>query len=218
MEGTELIALRTRALLVFDVLPPPPPPPVRTSWKRLVVMLAASLVISTAAVVWLDKLADTKTAAVEEAPPVQSASIEDRAPPPDVDVAGSFETIAAADASERSKEPAVVQPAPEPEAMLPRFLSWAAANDMSVPMENATAPKARPSKDAQAKMSARDLELEREAAADKKWEERHARRSAAARKTVHRATQRAQKPQQPAPTASTAPPGVPQVLDFWRGG
>ena len=97
----------------------------------------------------------------------------------------SFEIMAAANPTERTEEAAAVPP--EPEALLPKFLSWAADKDMSVPMENAQPLKVPPAKEAQAKASSKDREREQEARADRRWEERHARRLAAARKNVRRA-------------------------------
>jgi hypothetical protein len=210
MQGKELIALRNEALVLFAAQPATPRPSAARRWQRPLVILGAAVALSMA-LVWLNIGAVLNTAPVEEAPSVQSVSTEAQTPPPDVDIARTFEIVAASDPAERAQDAAAaVQP--EPEAMLPKFLAWAADSDTSVPMEMAQPPKATPAKDAQAKVSSQDREREQEARADRKWEERHARRSAAAHKNVRRATP------QPAPNASNTPPIVPRETDSWRGG
>jgi hypothetical protein len=208
MQGRDLIALRNEALVAFAAQPTEKQPAAR-SWQHRLAIVATAVTLSGALVVWLNIAGVFKASPTEEAPSVQSVSTEVQTPPPDVDIARSFEIVAAADPTERTEEAAAVPP--EPEALLPKFLSWAADKDMSVPMENAQPLKVPPAKEAQAKASSKDREREQEARADRRWEERHARRSAAARKNVRRAPQAA-------PTASSTPAQAPRESDSWHGG
>ena len=197
----------------MTALTPPAAQPAARSSKRLLGVFAMSALFSVAVLMWLHIISDIKTNPI---PSVQSVSIQAQTPPPDVEIARSFEIMAAADPTERTQEAVA-----EPEPLLPKFLAWAANNNAHVPMENAEPLKVAPAKDAEVNApAAQDREREQEALADKRWEERHARRSAAARKPVHRTPQPQQprKPQQAAPTASAAPPVVPQTSDSWRGG
>jgi hypothetical protein len=209
MQGKELVALRKEALDIFAALPADRQPIAR-GWQRRLAIVATAVTLSGALIIWLNVAGVFKTTPTEEAAVVQSVSIEAQTPPPDVEIARSFEIVAAANPTERTEEAPAAVP-PEPEALLPKFLAWAADKDMSVPMENAQPLKVTPAKDAQAKASSQDREREQEARADRKWEERHARRLAAARKNVRRAPQ-------PAPNASNTPPIVPREADSWRGG
>ena len=206
MQGRDLVALRNEALVAFAAQPEQP---VVRGWRRPLRVVATAAILSAALVVWLDIVGVLKTTSTEEAPSVQSVATEAQTPPPDVDIARSFEIMAAADPTERTEEAAAVPP--EPADLLPKFLSWAADKDMSVPMENAQPLKVPRAKETQAKASSQDREREQEARADRRWEERHARRSAAARKNVRRAPQAA-------PTASTTPAEAPRESDSWRGG
>jgi hypothetical protein len=208
MQGKELVALRNEALDVF-ANPAVGEQPVVRGWKHRLAIAATAVTLSAALIIWLNVAAVLNTGPTEDAPTVQSVSTEAQIPPPDVEIARSFEIVAAADPAERSDDAAAVQP--KPEATLSKFLSWAADKDTSVPLESAQPVKVAPSKDAQAKASFRDREREQEALADRRWEERHARRLAAARKNVRR-------PPQPAPTASNTPPTVPRESESWRGG
>jgi hypothetical protein len=238
MDSEDLIVLRSEAAFA-----PPAAQPAAGSSKRLLGVLAMSALFSVAVLMWLHIIADIKTnpilsvqktspipsvQKINPIPTVQSVSIQAQTPPPGVKIARSFEIMAAADPTERTQE----APA-EPEFLRPKLLAWAASNNAYVPTEIAEPPKVAPAKDAEAKTSAaQDREREQEALADKRWEERHARRLAAARKPVQRAQpqlqpaqQQAQKPQQmqqqpqkPAPTASATPLLVPQASDSWRGG
>ena len=219
MQGKELVALRNEALDVF-ANPPVSRQPVARGWQHRLAVVATAVPLSGAVVIWLN-IAGFFRDAPTETPVVQSVSTVAQTPPPDVEFARTFEIVAAADTAERTEEAAAVTSVqPEPEAILPKFLAWASDKDMSVPMENAQPLKVTPAKDAQAKASSQDREREQEALADRRWEERHARRSAAARKrVVRRAPQpQQQKLQQPAPAASNTPPAVPQASDSWRGG
>jgi hypothetical protein len=230
MDSEDLIVLRSEAAFA-----PPAARPAAGSSKRLLGVLAMSALFSVAVLMWLHIIADIKTnpilsvQKINPIPTVQSVSIQAQTPPPGVKIARSFEIMAAADPTERTQE----APA-EPELLRPKLLAWAASNNAYVPTEIAEPPKVAPAKDAEAKTSAAQVrEREQEALADKRWEERHARRLAAARKPVQRAQpqlqpaqqQQAQKPQQmqqqpqkPAPTASATPLLVPQASDSWRGG
>jgi hypothetical protein len=252
-----LVVLRQRAEAAPKPLPSPQPTavqpgagrPAATADRRsLLPVFALSALFSVAAVMWLHILADARTS---PAPTVQSESIQAQTAPPEVEIARPFETVTAAEdpaeptqaaaaepeAAERTRQIAIPEPA------LSKFRAWAAQRSADVPTENAEPPRAAPATDAQAKASAAEERArEQEALADKRWEERHARRLAAARKPVRSAPQpqqaqqaqaqqkprqpqqaqaQQQKPQQaqkPAPTASVAPPVVPEESDSMRGG
>ena len=206
MHAKELIAPRNEALAASAA--PADGQPTARGWQHRLAVVATAVPLSGALVVWLSVAGVLNTTPTENAQTVGSASTKARLPPPDVDIARSFEIVAAADRTERTDEAAAVHP--EPKAVLPTLLSWAADND-TLPMEGAQPVKAAPSKDSQAKASSQDREREQEARADRRWEERHARRLAAARKNVHRAPP-------PAPTESNALPIVPRESESWRGG
>ena len=243
MEGKDLVVLRRKALSALDTPPAAEPPaqplvqpPVEGS-RNLLAVFATSAVLSVAVMMWLHILADTKTNSISS---VQSVSIQAQTPPSDVETARSFEIMAAADPTERTQEaPAAAERTQEvaaaelEPAVLQKFQVWASQRAAVVPTENAQPLNIEPAKGAEAKASAaQDREREQEALADKRWEERHARRLAA-RKTVRVASQppqpqppqqqqQAQKqPQQAqklAPTASATPPVAPQASDSQRGG
>jgi hypothetical protein len=227
MEGKELVVLRNEATAAFES-PPVAQPAAASDRRSLLSVFAMSALFSVAAMMWLHILADTKTSSI---PSVQSASIQAQTPRAEVEIAQPIDTMTAVDDStERTQEAAA-----EPEPALPKFQAWAAQKNADAPTENAQPPKVAPASDAQVKASAaQEREREQEALADKRWEERHARRLAAARKPVRGAPQplqaqqqkpqqpqQAQKPQQlqkPAPTASATPQVVPEASDSWRGG
>ena len=246
MEGKELVVLRNEATAALKS--PLATKPAARDRKSLLPVFAVSALFSVAAMMWLHILADTKTSPI---PSVQSVSIQAQTPPPDVEIARPFETMTAADEpTQRPQQVAVAepkaaertQPVAIPEPALLKFKAWAAQKNADVPTENAEPPNVAPATDAPAKASAaQDREREQEALADKRWEERHAQRLAAARRPVRsapplQAQQQAQKPQQQAqqqspqkpqqpqrpqqlaPTASAAPPVVPQASNSWRGG
>lgn len=226
MEGKELVVLRNEATAALRS--PLAIEPAARDRKSLLPVFAVSALFSVAAMMWLHILTDTKTKQVAS---VQSVSIQAQTPPPDVEITRPFETMTVVD--ELTQRPQQVAAA-EPEPALPKFQAWAAQKNADVPTETTQPPKVTPATDAQPKASAaqerereREREREQEALADKRWEERHARRLAAARRTVRGAPQgqqppqQRQKPQQPqqsAPTASAAVPVVPQPSDSQRGG
>ena len=222
MEGKELVVLRNEAMATLKS--PLATEPAARDRKSLLPVFAVSALFSVAAMMWLHILTDTKTKQVAS---VQLVSIQAQTPPPDVEITRPFETMTVVD--EPIQRPQQVAAA-EPEPALPKFQAWAAQKNADVPTENAQPPKVTPATDAQPKASAaqeREREREQEALADKRWEERHARSLAAARRTVRGAPQgqqppqQRQKPQQPqqsAPTASAAVPVVPQPSDSQRGG
>jgi hypothetical protein len=213
MEGKELVVLRNEAMATLKS--PLATEPAARDRKSLLPVFAVSALFSVAAMMWLHILTDTKTKQVAS---VQSVSIQAQTPPPDVEITRPFETMTVVD--ELTQRPQQVAAA-EPEPALPKFQAWAAQKNADVPTETTQPPKVAPATDAQPKASAAQ---EREALADKRWEERHARRLAAARRTVRGAPQgqqppqQRQKPQQSAPTASAAVPVVPQPSDSQRGG
>ena len=253
MEGKELVVLRNEA--VATLKSPLATEPAARDRKSLLPVFAVSALFSVAAMMWLHILADTKTSPI---PSVQSVSIQAQTPPPEVEIARPFETMTAVDEpTQRPQQVAVAEPEPAeltqpvaiPEPALSKFQAWAAQRNADAPTESAEPPRVEPATDAPAKASAaQDREREQEALADKRWEERHTRRLAAARKPARSApapqqaqqaqaqqkpqqpqqAQAQQKPQQPqqqspqkpqsAPTASASAPVVPQPSNSQRGG
>ena len=118
MQGRDLIALRNEALVAFAAQPTEKQPAAR-SWQHHLAIVATAVTLSGALVVWLNIVGVLKTTPAKEAPSVQSVSTEAQTPPPDVEIARSFEIMAAANPTERTEEAAAVPP--EPEALLPKI-------------------------------------------------------------------------------------------------
>jgi hypothetical protein len=96
MEGKDLIVIREEAISALNT-PPAAQPAVEGS-RNLLAVFATSAVLSVAVMMWLHILADTKTKLI---PTVQSESIQAQIPP-EVETARSFETMAAAEPTERT--------------------------------------------------------------------------------------------------------------------